>query len=131
MIVLDTSAIMAVLDAEPEGPAVVSRIERAEQTGEEVILPFLVLVEVEYVLLRKHAVSDVEQTLNFVLGWPTELVESFEEWRREAARVKSAGNISIVDAWVAALALLTGAEVLHKDPQFLGVDGLLQLDIRQ
>ena len=121
---------MAVLNNEAEGPAVIELIEEAVAAGDGVLLPFLVVMEVEYLLMRRHRPADAERSLNLVLGWPAEVVESFEEWRREAARVKAAGDISVVDAWVAALGLLTGGEVLHKDPQFEAVVGLRQHNLQ-
>ena len=129
--VLDTSAIIAVLRNEPERPLVVSVLETARASGARVQVPFLVLMEVEYLLLREHAPADVDGYLGLVSNWPVSIVESSLEWRRAAAAVKAAGNISVVDAWVAALGLLTDAEVLHKDRQFEGVSGLNEKDIRR
>lgn len=129
--VLDTSAIIAVLRNEPERPLVVSVLETARASGARVQVPFLVLMELEYLLLREHAPADVDGYLGLVSNWPVSIVESSLEWRRAAAAVKAAGNISVVDAWVAALGLLTDAEVLHKDRQFEGVSGLNQKDIRR
>jgi predicted nucleic acid-binding protein len=45
-------------------------------------------------------------------------MESSPEWGREAARIKSRVSLSIADAWNAALAVMLGAELVHKDPEF-------------
>ena len=42
----------------------------------------------------------------------------------EAARVKASGQLSLADAWMAALALLHDAQLVHTDPEFDNVAGL-------
>ncbi len=128
--VFDTSAVMAVLNAEPEAATVATLVAQADRSEVDIALPFLVLMEVEYLLLRYRPRSEVESYVARLAEWPATIMESFETWRRTAARVKAAGNISVVDAWVAALGLLTGAEVIHRDPQFEKVSGLRQRNLR-
>ena len=52
------------------------------------------------------------------------VVESDPDWRSAAAGVKSRGRISIADAWVASLALMRDAKLVHKDPEFDAVEEL-------
>ena len=80
-------------------------------------------MEVEYKLLREIP-DETEEKIAMLLSWPTVVVESDSSWRTVAARVKSKGKISFADAWVAALALLNDAELVHKDPEFDAVEGL-------
>lgn len=129
-LVLDSSAVMAILNAEPEGPNALAALQRVRDDG-RILMPSVVLMEIEYLLLRKHSAIDTDRYMSAISTWPAEVMETFESWRRQAARVKAAGNISVVDAWVAALALLADGEVLHKDPQFDGVQGLRTIDIRR
>jgi predicted nucleic acid-binding protein len=35
-----------------------------------------------------------------------------------AAQLKAVGGLSVADAWIAATALLRGARLVHKDPEF-------------
>ena len=110
---------MAVLQEEP-GAEQVRDIVYGHGT---VLLPFLVLMECEYKLLT-HQPQAAEESLLFIEAWPVEVVESDYEWRRRAAEIKSHGRISFADAWVAALALLRDAELVHRDPEFDAVAGL-------
>jgi len=109
--------------------AVLLRENGAEQVRdvvygrERVRLPFIVLMEVEYKLLQVSP-GIVDESLALLDVWPVHTIESYYSWRREAARVKSRGRLSVADAWVAALALIDDAELVHKDPEFDGVDGL-------
>jgi predicted nucleic acid-binding protein len=81
-------------------------------------------METEYKLLRQFRPEEVRSSLATVRGWPGEVVESDESWRREAARIKAGGGLSVADAWMAALAMLSDAELVHKDPEFDKVAGL-------
>lgn len=130
-IVLDTSSVMAILSDEPEGARASRILFRAATRGDTLLMPFVVLTEVEYLLMRRHGPSEAHQSLAQVEAWPIEVIESDRSWRTETARIKAAGNISFADAWVAALGIIRDAAVLHKDPQFQAVAGLKTIDIRR
>jgi predicted nucleic acid-binding protein len=120
--VLDTSAVMAVI-LEEHGSDLV---REAVYGQERVTLPFIVLMEVEYKLLQVRP-EVVEESLSTLDAWPVHPAESFFTWRRAAAQVKAQGKISLADAWIASLALLEDAELIHKDPEFDAVTGLKHL----
>ena len=122
--VLDTSAVLSVLFGEPEGRRVIEILAQAEEGAALVLIPFLALMESEYHLLRRFEPERVESSLLLIEGWPATVVESDEAWRREAARIKAHGRLSLADAWMAALAMLREAELVHKDPEFDRVAGL-------
>jgi predicted nucleic acid-binding protein len=128
-LVLDTSAVMAIVLEEPEANTAEAAIRAALRRGAVLLEPLVVATEVEYLVIRRYGDSG-DGYLSRIQAWPTEVIESDEPWRHEAARVKAVGNISFADSWVAALGLLRGAPVLHKDPQFEGVAGLKTIDIR-
>ena len=128
-IVLDTSAVMAILDNEPEASYVSDILAGAIASGDTLLMPFVVLVEIEYLLIRRHGESQSPAYLALLEGWPAEIVESNASWRSETARIKAAGDISFADAWVASLGILRNATVLHKDPQFERVSGLKTINI--
>jgi len=111
--VLDTTAVMAVILTEEGADAVRDVVYGPER----VRLPFVVLMEVEY-KLRQIKPEAVDEALSIIDSWPVLLVESYYRWRREAARLKARAQVSFADAWVAALALLDDAELVHKDPEF-------------
>jgi predicted nucleic acid-binding protein len=109
--------------------AVVYREDGAEQVWTivrgpgPVMIPFLALMEVHYKLLRDRP-ELLDDTLEMIDEWQAETVESTQAWREVAAVVKSRGKISVADAWVAGLALLMDAELVHKDPEFEAVSDL-------
>lgn len=121
--VLDTSAIVAYLYDE-DGSDIAEAVIFDER--EPVLLPFIALMEVEYRLLRELGDGASDQ-ISMLLNWPIDVVESNPEWRSLAARIKMPGRISLADAWVAALALMNDAALVHKDPEFESVPGLKEL----
>ena len=119
--VLDTSAILSVL-FEEDGADRVEELLSGKDS--DVFVPFIALMEAEYRLLRVMSRDEVEGVLLMVESWPVQVQESTPEWRRQAASVKAQGGLSVADSWVAALAILTDGELVHKDPEFDGVEGL-------
>ena len=99
-------------------------IQRIVEGEEPVLLPFMTIMEIDYVLRRTLTEPEVERAVAAVRGWPVTIVESSPEWGQRAAEVKSRGGLSVADAWIASLALLHDAELIHKDPEFETVEGL-------
>ncbi len=112
--VLDTSAVMALLWDE-DGASDVENL--LGKSGNSVLLPFVTMMEVEYRLMRQDPAM-VDEYLATIGSWPVEIVESNEAWGHAAAVVKHRGGLSFADSWVASLALLRDAALVHKDPEF-------------
>ncbi len=124
--VFDSSAVLALLLGEPEAERVAEVLERVQDGQDELFLPFMTLMEVRYRLLREYAAQAGIGTA-IVNSWPARVEESNPRWREAAARVKSRGGLSLADAWIASLALMHDAELVHKDPEFDHVEGLRSL----
>lgn len=135
--VLDTSAILAYLRDEAGASLVEGVLERSSDATRSdtkpVLVPFIAMMEVEYQIRRQHATVDVDRLLASVEQWPVDIRESDRVWRRQAAVLKTEGRLSLADAWIAALALMEDAELVHKDPEFDRVPRLkvLRLPYRQ
>ena len=128
--VLDTSAVLAVLLAEPGYQTVTEILARTEEdSGQSVLLPFMTLMEIQYRLLRDLSPEEALAAVRLVEAWPSRVAESSPLWRQRAAEVKSRGGVSVADAWIASLALLHDAELVHKDPEFDAVEGLQALKL--
>ena len=124
--VLDTSAIMSVLFDEAGASKVLELLGEASLGDCRISLPFIALMEIEYWLLRRLS-NEAERSLLLVQSWPVKVEESSPEWRHQAARLKAGFPLSIADAWIAALAIIQDAELVHKDPQFERIDDLKTL----
>jgi predicted nucleic acid-binding protein len=113
---------MAVLFDEPGS----EQVPEVVYGPDRVMLPFVTHMEVEYKLLQlKPEIAD--EALATLDSWPVTTVESYYSWRRRAAAVKAEASLSFADAWVAALALINDATLVHKDPEFDEVAGLKHL----
>ena len=127
--VLDTSALLTVLNNEPGVGAVLDVLEAARSGEARVYVPFMALMELEYMSLRQRSREATQGILTLVESWPVEIEESTQEWRHEAARAKAGASISLADAWMCSLACLLDAELVHKDPEYDGIRGLRALQL--
>ena len=127
--VLDTSAILTLLNDEDGQEEVISLLDQARDAAAVIYLPFMALMELEYLLLRKASHEETQYLLALIQAWRLQKVESDETWRHRAAEVKAVTSLSVADAWIAALALLHDARLVHKDPEFEGVPGLQMLTL--
>ncbi|MDO8673977.1 MAG: PIN domain-containing protein [Dehalococcoidia bacterium] len=118
--VLDTSAIFAYANDEPGSDAVQRILERArrEPSESEVLIPFIALMETHYHLLRQLGPEEAIAAIGAIELLPVEIIESDQAWRGKAAEIKAEGRLSLADAWIAALAYLLDARLVHKDPEF-------------
>ncbi len=123
--VLDTSAMIAYLYDE-EGA---DTVEEVLEAPDEVLAPFMSIMEVRYKLIQDFGSERSSRFLEILYGWPMKVVESTPEWGQVAADVKAPGKVSLGDAWVAALALVSDATLLHKDPEFENVPDLKMLTL--
>ena len=124
--VLDTSALMRLFLDESGAEQVQSILEGKEA----VFLPFMTLMELRYVLLRRFPPDRVSEIIETLQATQAEVVESNPEWGVAAAQIKAGGGLSLADAWNAALAVRRGAKLVHKDPEFDRVEKLKALHLR-
>ena len=54
-------------------------------------------------------------------------VDSSQDLGSIAGRLKAIYKMSFADAWVAATAILLGAVLVHKDPEFAVLEGELEM----
>ncbi|MCH7697730.1 MAG: PIN domain-containing protein [Chloroflexi bacterium] len=119
--VLDTTALVSYFKAELLGAQVRDMLL---QQPSNLLLPFMAIMEAQYVLARTFTPAQVGQLIATLRALGAPVVESDPAWGAAAARVKSSGGLSLADAWIASLALMHDAELVHKDPEFDRVKGL-------
>ncbi|MDA2923462.1 PIN domain-containing protein [Acidobacteria bacterium AH-259-G07] len=130
--VLDTSALLTVLNDE-EGADTVLRIvavkgqKKQSSRNSTVHLPFMALMELHYLLIRKNGQAEAQKVIRMIKVWPVQLNESTRLWREEAARIKATTRLSVADAWICGLARLLDAQLVHKDPEYDTVKNLASL----
>jgi ribonuclease VapC len=119
---LDTSALLALLEDEPGAGRVAHVFKHAET-----FISALSLLEVRYITLqeRDQAEADVRHALLKRSG--AEIVWDLDEPTvLKAAAFKAEHALSLADALIAASAHRRGAILLHKDPEFDALAGAVK-----
>ena len=124
--VLDTSAWLTLIEDEPGADTVQELLERA-RAGEAVLLvSFMTFMEVYYVSLQERDLAEACHRVELMAATPVLRVESTRPLAIVAAELKATNRLSVADAWIAALAKERNAILVHKDPEFELVDGMIQ-----
>lgn len=125
--VLDTTALVSYFKAEPLGARVRDMLL---QPPSNILLPFMTIMEAQYVLARTFPPAQVEQLIATLRGLGAPIIESNPAWGAAAARLKARGGLSLADSWIASLAMMHDAELVHNDPEFDRVEGLRSYRLR-
>ncbi|UCC51218.1 MAG: PIN domain-containing protein [Anaerolineaceae bacterium] len=110
---LDTSAVLTFLEDE-DGAEHVERLLRQE----EVLLPYLVLLETYYITLQERPEDFADKRYALLKQLPlTILWEVDEPTLLTAGRFKAFHRLSLADVIIAAFAQRQEAVLVHKDPE--------------
>lgn len=121
---LDTSAIMTFLEDE-EGAQLVETLLRRE----EVLLPFLALLETYYITLQEQPEDIADRRYALLKQLPATILWNVDEPSLlTAGRLKATYRISLADALIAALAVRNKAILVHKDPEIAALSEVVQLE---
>lgn len=121
---LDTSALIALIEDE----AGADRVEQIITEG-RAILPWPVLLEIFYITSREHGQAEADRRyamtsrLNVQILWRIE-----EPVLLTAGRLKAEYRISLADALIAAFAQRTDATLVHKDPEYEVLAGVVDME---
>ena len=121
---LDTSAIMTFIEDEA-GADLVEEALRRETT----LIPWPVLLETYYVSLQEQGQAEADRRLALLkqLG-VTILWEMDEATLLTAGRLKAEYRLSLADAMIAAIAVRREAVLIHKDPEFDALRGIVEVE---
>lgn len=121
---LDTSAIMTFLEDE-EGAQLVETLLRRE----EVLLPFLALLETYYITLQEQPEDIADRRYALLKQLPATILWNVDEPSLlTAGRLQATYRISLADALIAALAVRNKAILVHKDPEIAALSEVVQLE---
>jgi predicted nucleic acid-binding protein len=126
--VLDTSAWIALDEREPGADEVEAILAKAWLGEAEVHACFATLTELEYnIRTQERDARQAAELLAFARAQPVQWLHSDDALCSSAAQLKAAHRISFADAFVAATALRWNAVLVHKDPEFAALTGVLRL----
>lgn len=125
--VLDTSAFVALDEREPGAETVEAVLARAWLGEAEVHASFATLTELEYVRTQERDAEQATELLAFAKSQPVKWHHTDDALCSAAAKLKAAHKVSFADAFVAATAQRLNAALVHKDPEFDALDGVIKL----
>lgn len=134
---LDTSALLALRHDEPGADRVAELLTNSANTGktgppgkggQEVFMLFgcfMSLMEVMYRVWKVEGEAAGREAYANCQALPITWVHESAELLESAAKLKALHPLSLADAWIAASAMHCGAILVHKDPEFEPIEGLL------
>jgi predicted nucleic acid-binding protein len=123
---LDTSALLALRDNEPGAARVSQLLKDANNGGLPCQGCFMSLMEVFYRVWKDEGERAGREAYADCLILPIRWIHESPDLLKRAASVKATHPLSLADAWIAAAALESGAVLVHKDPEFEKLPGLLE-----
>jgi len=121
---LDTSALFTFIEDEPGA-------DRVEQALNQVttLLPWTVLLETYYITFQEEGQAEADRRIALIRHLKVRILWNMHESIvLTAAKLKANYRISLADAIIAAFAIRCGAVLIHKDPEFEVLTGLLRME---
>lgn len=123
--VLDSFAMLTLLQLEPGADQVTALLREAEQGTSRVLMSLISLGEVVYIIERRWGEARLRSFLAYVNAAPIEVSPVDQDRVFAAAHIKAHHPISYADAFAVALAQELEATVVTGDPEFRSVEGLV------
>ena len=121
---LDTSALFSFIEDE----AGADRVEKALKQS-TTLLPWLVLLETYYITLQEEGQAEADRRIALIKQLKVKIVWDMDEpTLLTAGRLKADHRVSLADAVIAAFAIRRAAVLMHKDPEFEALTGLLPME---
>jgi predicted nucleic acid-binding protein len=121
-IVLDSWAVLAMLQGEAKGQKVVDAIASCLAVDGEILMTVVNLGEVWYTVARRLSESEADRSVADLRGLGIDIADATWELTRQAAWLKAKGRLSYADAFAAALARLKKCELLTGDSEFASIE---------
>lgn len=128
-VVLDTSAVIALLCDEDGSDVVESYLNKAKKGSIRLYMSFATIAEVFSSATRKEGRDRAELYLAIIKSWPAKWVHSSQESCLSAGAIKAKYRMSFADSFIASTAIHYDAVLVHKDPEFEALKSILQMEI--
>ncbi len=125
--VLDSYALLAYLEGENGAEEVRLVLQNAEQEKAIVWMSLINLGEVAYITEREQGLTCAQEVLAAVQQLPIQLFPVDQDAVLAAAHIKAHHRLSFADAFAAAAAQVLEATLLTGDPEFHGIENLIQV----
>ena len=126
-VVLDTSAWLALAESELGAGEVEAHVAAAWLGRASIHSSFVTLTELQYIRTNEQGAESAARLTAWVKQQPVQWLHSDDALCSDAAKLKAAHKVSFADAFVAATALRLNATLVHKDPEFDALAGVIKL----
>ena len=126
-VVLDTSAWVALAKSEPGADEVEAYVAAAWLGRASIHSSFVSLTELQYIRTNEQGAESAAKLVAWVKQQPVQWLHSDEALCGEAGKLKAGHKVSFADAFVAATAKRCDATLVHKDPEFAALQGIIKL----
>ena len=125
--VLDSYAVLALLNEEAGADEVADLLTAAMERGRPVYINEINVGEVFYVVAKHRSPAEAERVLDHLRALPLEFVSNAWPDVMDAARIKAAHPLSYADAFAAATARRLDAVLVTGDPEFRSLSGSVKI----
>ncbi len=126
-LVLDASALLALLFDETGAEAVEALMHRAAEKDQPILMSAVNWAEVCYRVETRQGAIALTQAKEFASTTPVVVVPADRELSESAAAYKAAGQLALADAFAAALAKNRKADLVTADREFKSVEGEIKI----
>lgn len=116
--VLDSYALIAYLENEPEGEKIEKILKVARSGKTRLYLSVVNLGEVYYITMRERGTEKANETIFIIEQLPVSIIDADKAVSLQAAKLKANHSIAYADCFAAALGILNSARVITGDPEF-------------
>jgi ribonuclease VapC len=126
--VLDSWALVAYFEDEPEAGAVEKILEQAAGEKHKLLISVVNWGEIYYNTMREVSQQAAEQKLKEIAALQVEIVDADPHLTKQAAIYKATKKMSYADCFGAALAKTRNAEFVTGDPEFKEVEKEIKIN---
>jgi ribonuclease VapC len=126
--VLDSYAILALLNDESGAERVASLLKQASDLEYMVAMSLINLGEVSYIVERRWGIEKTQITLAYLEATNIQFAEVEKNRVLAAAHLKAKYPIAYADAFAAALAIELEATLITGDPEFQALSSLFDIE---
>ena len=126
-LLLDTSAFITLADKEPGAEHIRNLLKSARRGEVDLHASFVSLTEVRYILTYDRGAEAAGRIATAIRKFPIQWLHSDDALCIAAAEIKAAHKVSFADAFVAATAQRLNAALVHKDPEFDALVGVIKV----
>ena len=127
-VVLDSWTVLAYLQGEPSAEKIYSVISSSREMNHKILMSVVNLGEVWYILAREISEREADSAILRIVNWGVEIRDADWQLAKEASRFKSKNRISYADAFAAALAKMTGGELITGDREFKSLEPEIRIN---